>query len=77
MVLPRARALLDHATPRPTPTPRRPANFNHLGVHLAGQGELGTAVGYLTRACDSYQRPRGSEHPHTLNSRNNLAYAYD
>ncbi|MET8850858.1 tetratricopeptide repeat protein [Amycolatopsis sp. NPDC004625] len=47
--------------------------LNQLGLYLVGQGDVGTAIGYFTRACDSLNGP---DHPHALNSRNNLACAY-
>ncbi|MGV9364999.1 FxSxx-COOH system tetratricopeptide repeat protein [Amycolatopsis sp. NPDC003731] len=76
VVLPHARALSEHSTPD-TDTAQASILLNQLGVYLAHQGDLGTAIGYLTRAGDSLQRLNGSDHPHTLASRNNLAYAYE
>ncbi len=74
-VLPHARALLEYAMPD-TDTTHTSRLLNELGRYLHGQGELGTAIAYLTRAGDSYQRLHGPDHPSTLTSRNNLAAAY-
>lgn len=76
MVLPHARALLGHATPD-TDTTQTARLLNELGRYLKAQGDLGTAIGYLTRACNSCQRLNGPEHPNTLTARNNLAGAYE
>ncbi|RSN61518.1 Nephrocystin-3 [Amycolatopsis sp. WAC 04182] len=74
-VLPHARALLEHTTPD-TDTTQTSHLLNELGRYLEGQGDVGTAIGYHTRACDSYQLLNGPDHPSTLTSRNNLASAY-
>ncbi|UOX90435.1 FxSxx-COOH system tetratricopeptide repeat protein [Amycolatopsis sp. FBCC-B4732] len=76
MVLHHAQALLEHTKPdvHTTQTGRL---LNELGLYLKGQGEVGTSIDYLTRARDSYQRLNGPDHPDTLNSRNNLAVAYE
>ncbi|MBE1496314.1 tetratricopeptide (TPR) repeat protein [Amycolatopsis lexingtonensis] len=76
MVLPHARALLERTTPN-TDTTQTSRLFNELGLYLAGQGDLRTAIGYLTRAGDRYQPLFGPDHPNTLTARNNLAGAYD
>ncbi|WP_208630396.1 tetratricopeptide repeat protein [Amycolatopsis kentuckyensis] len=75
MVLPHARALLEHTTPD-ADTTQTSRLLNELGLYLDGQGDVGTAINYLTRACDSFQRLHGPDHPVTLISRNNLAYAH-
>ncbi|WP_340682654.1 tetratricopeptide repeat protein [Amycolatopsis coloradensis] len=75
-VLPHARALLERTTPD-TDTTQTSFLLNELGRYLAGQGDVGTAIGYDTRACDSFQRLNGPDHPDTLSSLNNLAAAYD
>ncbi|MFI7122639.1 tetratricopeptide repeat protein [Amycolatopsis sp. NPDC049868] len=75
-VLPHARALLQHTTPD-TDTTQTSRLLNNLGRYLAGQGGVGTAIGYHSRAYDSYQRLNGPDHPDTLISRNNLAGAYE
>ncbi|MDT8915141.1 tetratricopeptide repeat protein [Amycolatopsis sp. PS_44_ISF1] len=74
-VLPHARALLRHTTPE-TDTTHTSRLLNGLGRYLEGQGDLDTAIAYLTRAADSYQRLHGPDHPNTLGTRNNLAAAY-
>jgi tetratricopeptide (TPR) repeat protein len=45
-------------------------------VFLKGQGQPGRAAGYLQRALADRLRVLGADHPDTLASRNNLAYAY-
>jgi tetratricopeptide (TPR) repeat protein len=74
-VLPHARALLDHTTPD-TDSPATGQVLNELGRYLTGQGEVGTAIAYHARATTSRERLHGPDHPDTLISRNNLAYAY-
>ncbi|WP_208630420.1 tetratricopeptide repeat protein [Amycolatopsis kentuckyensis] len=76
MVLPHARALLEHTTPD-TDTTHTSRLLNELGLYLEGQGDVGAAISYLTRAGDSYQRLNGPDHPYTLTSQNNLAGAYE
>ncbi|MBB5856483.1 tetratricopeptide repeat protein [Amycolatopsis umgeniensis] len=76
MVLPHARALLEHTTPD-TDTSHTSYLLNQLGTYLKGQGDISTAIAYCSRACDSHQRLHGSDHPNTLSSRNNLASAYE
>ncbi|MEV4055187.1 tetratricopeptide repeat protein [Amycolatopsis sp. NPDC049688] len=75
-VLPHARALLEHTTPD-ADTTHTSRLLNDLGLYLTGQGHVGTAHGYFTRACDSYERIHGVDHPNTLIARNNLAGAYE
>ncbi len=75
MVLSHARTLLELTTPD-TDTTHTSHLLNELGRYLAGQGDVGTAIGYYSRAHDSYQRLNGPDHPNTLASRNNLAGAY-
>ncbi|MGY6658538.1 tetratricopeptide repeat protein [Amycolatopsis sp. TRM77291] len=74
--LPHARTLLEHASPD-TDTTQTSLLLNELGRYLKGQGDVGTAISYYTRARDSYQRLNGPDHPYTLTSRNNLALAYE
>jgi tetratricopeptide (TPR) repeat protein len=76
MVLPHARALLENAMPD-TDTAQTSRLLNELGLYLKGQGDVGTAISYLARACNSYQRLDGPDHPDTLSSRNNLAHVYE
>ncbi|WP_199749993.1 FxSxx-COOH system tetratricopeptide repeat protein [Amycolatopsis sp. WAC 04169] len=76
MVLPHARALLDHTTPD-TDTSQTSLLLNELGVYLNGQGDVSTAIDYYSRACDSHERLNGPDHPNTLSLRNNLACAYE
>ncbi|WP_125677076.1 tetratricopeptide repeat protein [Amycolatopsis sp. WAC 04182] len=76
MLLPHARALLEHTTPD-TDTSQTSFLLNELGVYLKGQGDISTAIDYYSRACDSHQRLNGPDHPYTLLSRNNLASAYE
>ncbi|XVS63993.1 tetratricopeptide repeat protein [Actinosynnema sp. CA-299493] len=76
-VLPHARALLDH-TDTDTDTDTKPLCYlaDRLGVYLNGQGDTTTAIALHTRSAHSHQRLYGPDHPNTLTSRNNLAYAY-
>ncbi|HWO63764.1 MAG TPA: tetratricopeptide repeat protein, partial [Umezawaea sp.] len=75
MVLPHARALLDH-TDTDTDTDPLCALAHGLGRYLNDQGDTTTAITLLTRASQGHQRLYGPDHPDTLISRNNLAGAY-
>ena len=44
---------------------------------MGDQGDLGRATAYHQRALAARQRVLGADHPSTLTSRNNLAYAYE
>ena len=75
-LIPHIDALADHTTPD-TDTPRTSHILNQAGLFLDGQGSLTLAAGHLHRAHDGYHRVLGADHPATLASRNNLAYAYE
>ena len=75
MLLPHIDALASHAPPD-TDTQDTARLLNRAGLFLNGQGQPGRAAGYLQRALADYARMLGADHPHTLASRNNLAYAY-
>jgi tetratricopeptide (TPR) repeat protein len=74
-VLPHARALLNHTLPD-TDTELLCHLANRLGIYLRNQGDNATAIALLTRAAHGSQRLYGTDHPHTLIMRNNLASAY-
>ncbi len=74
-VLPHARALLERTIPD-TDTTHTSYLLNQLGRYLAGQGDVGASIGYYSRACVSFQRLNGADHPQTLAFRNNLAGSY-
>ena len=52
------------------------ASRGRTGVFLNGQGQPGRAAGHLQRALADRVRVLGADHPDTLTSRNNLAYAH-
>ncbi|WP_439422996.1 tetratricopeptide repeat protein [Saccharothrix sp. HUAS TT10] len=74
-VLPHARALLEHTHPD---TDTEPLCYlaHRLGGYLGDQGNTTTAIALHTRAAHSRQRLHGPDHPDTLASRSDLAYAY-
>ncbi|GAA1315683.1 tetratricopeptide repeat protein [Saccharothrix xinjiangensis] len=76
VVLSQARTLLQHTTPD-TDTTQTSRLLNELGRYLEGQGDVSTAIAYHSRATHSLQRLNGPDHPDTLSSRANLAYAYE
>ncbi|MDX8037040.1 tetratricopeptide repeat protein [Lentzea sp. BCCO 10_0856] len=75
-VLPHTQALLDHTTPD-THTPTTCRLLDQLGLYLADQGSIATAVTYFTHASRGYEDLLGADHPDTLSSRNNVAHAYE
>ena len=76
MLLPHIDALASHAPPD-TDTDTTARLLNQAGLFLKGQGQPGRAAGYHQRALADRLRVLGADHPDTLNSRNNLATAYD
>ena len=50
--------------------------LNQAGTFLHDQGAVDRAIIYFARAYSDRQRVLGPDHPDTLGSRNNLAYAY-
>ena len=75
MLLPHIDALASHAPPD-TDTQDTAYLLNQAGLFLDGQGQPGRAAGYLQRALADRERVLGADHPQTLGSRNNLAYAW-
>ncbi|MET8112764.1 tetratricopeptide repeat protein [Streptomyces prasinus] len=79
---PRFRALLPHSdalTSLHTPahdTVHTARVLNCASAFRQTQGSPDAAVPAFERALDTRERVLGSDHPHTLISRNNLAYAY-
>ncbi len=71
-----------HRRPHHPRTPRTDTTTTGLlctatGLFLHGQGALTRATTYLHRSLTTTQRLHGPDHPSTLTSRNNLAYAYE
>ena len=76
MLLPHVDALASHTRPdADTETIARV--INRAGAFLYDQGQLARAVGHLRRALACYVRMLGDDHPDTLVTRSNLAYAYE
>ncbi len=79
---PRYRALLPHTdalTRNHTPDHDTPDTAHALGraaTYRMSQGLLAPAIHAFHRALTTLERVLGSDHPHTLTSRNNLAHAY-
>ncbi|MFE2534210.1 tetratricopeptide repeat protein [Streptomyces sp. NPDC059371] len=48
----------------------------YIAIYLQGQGQITQAITYKKRSLDTSTRLHGPDHPETLTSRNNLAYAY-
>ncbi|MBE1596648.1 tetratricopeptide repeat protein [Streptomyces stelliscabiei] len=74
-LLPHIDALADHA-PTDTDTDTTAEILSRAGLLLHNQGQLSRATSHLQRALADRVRVLGEDHPHTLASRNNLAYAY-
>ncbi|MEV4020479.1 tetratricopeptide repeat protein [Nonomuraea angiospora] len=75
MLLPHITALIDHVPPD-ADTATTAGLLNKIGLFLDGQGTVTRAIAYLERACTAGERVLGGDHPNTLASHNNLAYAY-
>lgn len=73
-VLPHTRALLAHTHPD---TALLCALADRLGHYLNNQGDPATAIALHTRAVQGHERLHSRDHSDTLNSRNNLADAYE
>jgi tetratricopeptide (TPR) repeat protein len=76
MLLPHIDALASHAPPD-TDTQATAYLLNEAGLFLDSQGQPGHAAGHFQRALAVHVRVLGTEHPHTLTSRSNLAGAYE
>jgi hypothetical protein len=75
-LLPHINALADHTTPD-TDTVTTSRLLDRTATFLVNQGALSRAITYLQRALAHDERVLGTDHPHALASRNNLAYAYE
>ncbi|SPL95818.1 Putative ATP/GTP-binding protein [[Actinomadura] parvosata subsp. kistnae] len=75
MLLPHITTLTDHASPT-ADTATTARLLNRTGLFLSGQGVISSTIDVHARALAAYERVLGSDHPDTLASRNNLAYAY-
>ncbi|MFI6742964.1 tetratricopeptide repeat protein [Nonomuraea sp. NPDC050451] len=73
--LPHVAALTEHA-PSATDPQDTARLLNETGLFLGTQGAIISAIDYLQRATNAYQRALGDSHPATLACRNNLAGAY-
>ncbi|MFC3890112.1 tetratricopeptide repeat protein [Lentzea rhizosphaerae] len=75
LVLPHARAIFNHTNADGDP---RTACWvlNELAVYVASQWDVLTSVSYKVRSLSGYERLCGTEDPHTLILRNNLALDY-
>ena len=76
MLLPHIDTLASHAPPD-TDTQTTAYLLNQAGLFLNNQGQPGRAAGYLQRALADRARVLGPDHPDTLESRDNLAGAYE
>uniref|UniRef100_UPI003D70952A tetratricopeptide repeat protein n=1 Tax=Streptomyces sp. WAC 04229 TaxID=2203206 RepID=UPI003D70952A len=75
-LLPHTDALTTHHTPD-YDTTHTAAALNQAATYRQGQGALPPALHAHQRALATYERVLGADHPSSLASRNNLAYAYD
>ncbi len=48
-----------------------------VAIYLEGQGQIAQAIAYQRRSMNASICLHGPDHPSTLSSRNNLAYAYE
>ncbi|SEU47807.1 NB-ARC domain-containing protein [Nonomuraea wenchangensis] len=75
-LLPHITALAEHTSPG-ADTTATARLLNQAGLFLNNQGAISRAIDYFERACVTYERVLGGDHPDTLMSRNNLASAYE
>ncbi|MFH9073636.1 tetratricopeptide repeat protein [Streptomyces alboflavus] len=75
-LLPHTDALTRHHTPDHDTTHTAYA-LDRAAAYRIGQGALALAIHALQRALTTHERLLGGDHPSTLTSRNNLAYAYE
>ncbi|WP_405966096.1 tetratricopeptide repeat protein [Streptomyces sp. NBC_00015] len=75
-LLPHAEALLA-ATDPDHDTDDTDLVLTSTAIYLEGQGQITQAITYNKRSLDASLRLHGPNHPSTLTSRNNLAYAYE
>ncbi|WP_331751278.1 tetratricopeptide repeat protein (plasmid) [Streptomyces sp. NBC_00715] len=74
-LLPHTDALTRHHTPDHD-TAHTARALDRAGAYRIGQGSLTPAIYAFQRALATRERVLGGDHPDTLTSRNNLAYAY-
>ncbi|ARE79433.1 hypothetical protein B6R96_36000 (plasmid) [Streptomyces sp. Sge12] len=74
-LIPHLEALAAHA-PASTDTDTTALLLRRAGNFLNNQGQLTRTIAYQQRALATMVRVLGEDHPDTLTSRNNLAYAY-
>jgi tetratricopeptide (TPR) repeat protein len=72
---PHARALIDHSS---ADTDNEALFFllNHIGTYVDSRGDTKTAISYLSRAAQGFEKQHGADHQTTLGARTNLASAY-
>uniref|UniRef100_UPI002025011E tetratricopeptide repeat protein n=1 Tax=Frankia sp. CiP1_Cm_nod2 TaxID=2897161 RepID=UPI002025011E len=75
--LPHVRAVLDRADGLNPPPDGLTRLYNRAASYLVEHGQPGQAMALLQRALTLDERLLGPDHPDTLTSRNNLAYAYE
>jgi tetratricopeptide (TPR) repeat protein len=75
VLIPHITALMDHTRPD-ADTLVTARLVNQTGLFLNDQGALARAILCHQRSLSTYLRVLGGDHPSTLTSRNNLAYAY-
>ncbi|MEU6796436.1 FxSxx-COOH system tetratricopeptide repeat protein, partial [Nonomuraea wenchangensis] len=74
-LLPHITALAEH-TPPDADTTATAWLINRVGLFLGNQGAIHRAIDCFKRVCAAHERVLGGDHPDSLASRNNLAYAY-
>jgi tetratricopeptide (TPR) repeat protein len=75
LLLPHVYALASHSRPE-SDTPATAHLLNLAALFLSGQGLIIQAIAYLQRALADRQRVLGPDHPDTLASCSNVAFAY-
>ncbi|MEU3920934.1 SAV_2336 N-terminal domain-related protein [Streptomyces sp. NPDC029004] len=75
-LVPHIGALVEHA-PAHTDTDSTSMLLNQAAVFLLEQGAMGQATVYLERSLAGSEQTLGADHPSTVTSLTNLAYAYD
>ncbi|MDQ1047314.1 tetratricopeptide repeat protein [Streptomyces sp. V4I2] len=78
VLLPHVEALVDTEAPEDPGVDTAEINLilRQAGQFLLEQGKVSQATGYYSRSLAAASRMLGEDHPYTLGSRNNLAYAY-
>jgi tetratricopeptide (TPR) repeat protein len=75
-LLPHVLAAINHASPHLGDQDRTARLLNRASTYLHTQGQPAAAQPLLERALHINETSLGRDHPYTLTSRNNLAYAY-